>query len=153
MEIRKLTETDYEEAVELYRRLDGMHAEARPDCIILRDDVYPREHFVHNLTYPGGLMLGAFEGGRMVGLADATLWDESGMVKGLKVVCLDNIYVLPEARRRGVAARLFREVESWSREQGAVRLELHTWDFNRDAIAMYEAMGMAPQKHVFEKKL
>jgi len=75
------------------------------------------------------------------------------MRKDLKTVCLDDIYVLPAYRRRGIAARLFAEVEAWSREQGAIRLELHSWDFNKGAIAMYESMGMTPQRYVFEKKL
>ena len=75
------------------------------------------------------------------------------MVKGLRNVCLDNIYVLPAYRRRGIAARLFAMVEDWARERGAVRLDLYTWDFNEGAIAMYRAMGMTPQQYVFEKKL
>jgi len=36
---------------------------------------------------------------------------------------------------------------------GAVCLDLHTWNFNKNAIAMYQAMGMTPQSYVFEKKL
>ena len=66
------------------------------------------------------------------------------MVKGLKTVCLDNIYVLPACRRRGIASKLFAAVETWAKEQGAVRLDLYTWDFNKDAIALYRAMGMTP---------
>ena len=83
----------------------------------------------------------------------APTWHESVMVKGVKTVCLDNIYVLPEYRRRGIAAKLFDAVEQWAREQGAVRLDLHTWEFNKDAISLYRAMGMTPQRHVFEKHL
>ena len=75
------------------------------------------------------------------------------MVKNLKTVCLDDIYVLPEYRRRGIAAKLFHETERWARQRGAVRLDLHTWDFNQGAIALYRAMGMTVQRYVFEKKL
>ena len=132
-----------------------MHALARPDCIVCRqrDEVYPRADYLHNLDYPGGLLLGAFDGEKMVGFVDATLWEKSGMREDPKTVCLDNIFVLPEYRRRGIAAKLFAAVEVWAKEQGAIRLELHTWDFNQSAIAMYQAMGMMPQRHVFEKKL
>lgn len=154
MELRKLTSADYDEMLTLYTALDKFHAEARPDCCILRDDVYPREHYEANLTNPISLQVGAFnEQNRMVGIVDATLWHESVMVKGVKTVCLDNIYVLPEYRRRGIAAKLFDAVEQWAREQGAVRLDLHTWEFNKDAISLYRAMGMTPQRHVFEKHL
>lgn len=155
MEIRKLMESDYDQVIELYCALDEFHVQAQPDHFVHRDkeQVYPKDAYIHNLSYPGGLELGAFDGETLVGIVQATLWEESGMRKDLKTVCLDNIYVLPAYRRRGIAARLFAEVESWAKEQGAIRLELHTWDFNKDAIAMYEAMGMTPQRYVFEKKL
>lgn len=155
MEIRKLTEPDYEQVIELYRELDELHLQARPDCFVRREkeQIYPRDAFVHNLSYPGGLELGAFDGERLVGVLRATLWEESFMVKGVKTVCLDDIFVLPDCRRRGIAARLFAEVEAWAKEQGAVRLDLHTWDFNQGAIALYRGMGMTPQRYVFEKKL
>lgn len=155
VKIRKLVESDYDQVIELYAQLDEFHVKARPDCFVHRgkEKIYPKDAFVHNLAYPGGLELGVFDGDLLVGITRATLWEESIMRKDLKTVCLDNIYVLPEYRRRGIAAMLFAEVESWAREQGAVRLELHTWDFNKDAIAMYEAMGMTPQRYVFEKDL
>ena len=153
MEIKKLTEEDYDRYIVLYRQLDEMHIQARPDCFVHREDLYPRENYLHNLQYPGCVDFGVFEGDALIGFAGATLWNESGMVKGLKTVCLDNIFVLPEYRRRGIAARLFEEIEAWAREQGAVRLDLHTWEFNQGAIVLYREMGMMPQRYVFEKKL
>ena len=155
MEIRKLTEFDYDMVVELYKELDEFHVQARPDYFVPRDkdEIYPKDAFVHNLSHPGVLELGAFEYERLVGVVRASLWEESGMVKDVKTVCLDDIYVLPAYRRKGIATMLFADVESWAKEQGAIRLDLHTWDFNKNAIALYQAMGMIPQRYVFEKKL
>ena len=155
MTIRNLVASDYEQVIELYKKLDELHTQARPDFFLHRDatQVYPKDDYIHNLGYPGGLELGAFDGEQLLGIVRATLWEESGMVKGIRTVCLDNIYVLPSHRRHGIAKQLFREVESWAKNQGAVRLDLHTWDFNKDAIAMYRAMGMTPQRYVFEKIL
>jgi len=153
--IRKLVESDYDQVIELYTQLDEFHIQARPDCFVHRekDKIYPRDAFIHNLSYPGGLDMGVFDNDLLIGIVSATLWEESNMRKDLKTVCLDNIYVLPTCRRRGIATKLFAEVETWAKEQGAIRLDLHTWDFNKGAIAMYEAMGMTPQRYVFEKKL
>ena len=155
MEIRKLIESDYDMVVELYKELDEFHVKARPDYFVHREkqEIYPKDAFVHNLSHPGVLQLGAFENEQLVGVVRASLWEESGMVKDVNTVCLDTIYVLPAYRRKGIAKRLFADVESWAKEQGAVRLDLHTWDFNKNAIAMYRAMGMTPQSYVFEKKL
>ena len=153
MTIRKLVSGDYEQVRSLYQELDDFHVQARPDCFVSREDAYHRKDYEHNLAYPDGLELGAFDGDCLVGFVRATLWHESFMVKDLKTVCLDDIYVRPAYRRRGIAAKLFAQVEDWARERGAVRLELHTWDFNQGAIAMYRDMGMTPQRYVFEKKL
>lgn len=154
MIIRKLVSSDYDAMLEQYKALDEFHVEARPDYFVHRDDVYPRDAFEANIVNPICLELGAFDdSGKMLGFVGATLWNESGMVKTVKTVCLDNIYVSPMYRRSGIATKLFEQVESWAREQGAVRLDLHTWDFNQGAIAMYRAMGMTPQRYVFEKKL
>ena len=155
LKIRQLVESDYDQVIELYTQLDEYHVQARPDCFVHRerDKIYPKDAFIHNLAYPGGMEVGAFEGDRLIGFISATLWEGSNMRKDLKTVCLDNIYVLPAYRRRRIAAKLFAEVESWAKKQGAIRLELHTWDFNKGAIAMYEAMGMTPQRYVLEKKL
>lgn len=154
MELRKLTSADYREMLVLYKALDEFHVEARPDYFVHRDEVYPREHYDAAISDPECLLMGAFDGqNRMVGVVRATLWDESGMVKGVKTVCLDDIFVLPGSRRGGVGRMLFNAVELWAKEQGAVRLDLHTWDFNKDAIALYRAMGMNVQRYVFEKLL
>ena len=153
--ISKLLESDYDQVIELYTQLDEFHVQGRPNCFVHREKekIYPKDAFLHNLAYPGSLDLGAFVGDRLIGFVSATLWEESNMRKDLKTVCLDNIYVLPTYRRRGIAAKLFAEVEAWAKKQGAIRLDLHTWDFNKSAIAMYEAMGMTPQRYVFEKNL
>ena len=154
MLLRKLTEADYPAMLALYRELDEMHVKARPDYFVHRDEVYPREHYEAAIVDPECLLMGAFdEAGVMMGLVRATLWKESGMVKTMKTVCLDNIFVAREFRRRGIASALYRNVERWAKEQGAARIDLHVWDFNKDALALYRTFGMTPQRYVMEKNL
>lgn len=154
MVLRKLDVSDYPDMLMLYRKLDELHVKARPDCFEYREDIYPKEHFEAAVKNEICFLMGAFdEQDTMVGFVRATLWNERGIIKERKTVCLDNIYVLPEYRREGIGTRLFNAVEKWAKEQGAVRLELLTWDFNKDAVMMYNAMGMTLQKYVFEKKL
>ena len=153
MTIRNLTNADYAAVLELYAELDRIHYEARPDYFGKRECAYPKDAYDEVLADPECLMLGAFEGDALLGTVRATAWNKSGMIEGIKTVCLDNIYILPEARRRGIAKALFTEVENWAKDQGAVRLDLHVWGFNRDALALYQAMGMDFQYHVMEKKL
>lgn len=154
MLLRALTKTDYPAMLELFRELDQLHVEARPDYFVHRDEVYPQEHYEAAIIDPECLLMGAFdEAGTMMGLVRATLWKESGMVKTIKTVCLDDIFVVREFRRRGIASALYEKVERWAKEQGAARIDLHVWDFNQDALALYRTFGMKPQRYVMEKKL
>lgn len=153
MIIRDLEDKDYTAVLSLYTELDRIHAENRPDCNCVRDCAYPKDAYDECLADQETLMLGAFSEEVLIGTVRATIWNQSGMIQGVKTVCLDNIYVIPSYRRRGIATKLYSAVEFWAREKGAVRLELHAWDFNKGAIAMYKAMGMTPQRYVFEKKL
>lgn len=155
MEIRVLTPEDYLPFLALMEKEDAFHAQARPDWCVARkgEDCFPREAYDSWMGDPEGLLLGAFEDGRMIGASKAALWTESGMVPGIRWVCLDNIYVEEDCRRRGVAGALYAQTEEWAREIGAVRMELHVWDFNHSAMAAYHSWGFGPQRHVLEKKL
>ena len=72
-----------------------------------------------------------------VGLAVAvTLGDRAGM--------LDMLYVRPEARGKGIAHELVREVAEQLRVRGIEMLELEVLASNGDARAIYERWGFAP---------
>lgn len=156
MLLQKLEMADYEAMLKLYQKLDELHAAACPDLCKCRvgEEAFPRKAMENNLKCPECLMLGAFDAkGKMIGTVRASLWEKSGMVDNLKNVCLDDIYVLPEYRKCGIARQMFQAVEQWAREQGALRLDLHVFSFNQGAIAMYEAMGMQPREYIMEKAL
>ena len=153
MVIRNLEDADYTAVLSLYTQLDRLHHEARPDYFGHRECAYPKKDYDEVLADPQSLMLGAFEENEILGTVRATLWEKSGMIEGVKTVCLDNIYVSPYHRRKGVAKQLFFLVENWAGEHGAVRLYLHVWHFNRNAMALYQAISIVFQYHVMEKKL
>lgn len=57
---------------------------------------------------------------------------------------LRDLYVLPEARRRGVAAALVGAVRDAAVASGATRLSLLTEPGNRAALDLYERLGFRP---------
>ncbi len=54
---------------------------------------------------------------------------------------LEDIFVLPEQRGRGVGKALLRAVARLASERGCGRLEWSVLDWNASAIAFYEALG------------
>jgi len=82
---------------------------------------------------PGAVTVLAEAEGKLAGFCIAQLEQRTGYV-----VTLD---VAPEWRRRGLARRLMAEVESRLLSAGAVRMELHVFPGNAEAIRFYEAIG------------
>jgi GNAT superfamily N-acetyltransferase len=54
---------------------------------------------------------------------------------------LEDLFVVPAARRFGVGTALLREVARLARERGAGRLEWAVLDWNEGAIELYRRMG------------
>lgn len=61
-----------------------------------------------------------------------------------RVWILNDLLVLPEARRMGVARALLSSAAEFARADGALRLELETDHDNASAQALYRAMGWVP---------
>ena len=51
------------------------------------------------------------------------------------------LYVIPEARRRGIGRRMVVASETWAREAGYERLRLVTMPHMIEAISLYESLG------------
>ena len=45
---------------------------------------------------------------------------------------------------------MIRFIRSWAEEQGFGRVELNMWEFNRDALAFYEAAGFRTYRRYME---
>ena len=148
MEIRKLTPEDYPCALKLFDALAEIHCKARPDFFEKQDVSYPQDAFLQVISEPDCLLIGAFGEGAMLGLLRASVWRETSVS-----VCVDDLYVVSAFRRKGIARALMNEAEEWARKKGAQRLELHVWDFNREALSLYQKLGMVPQRYVLEKEL
>lgn len=58
---------------------------------------------------------------------------------------IDQLAVLPEVRRQGIARALVAHLRSELERDGPVGLRLQTWMFNTDARAAFERLGFRPE--------
>ena len=63
---------------------------------------------------------------------------------------IDEFGVDESCRRQGIATAMIRFIRDYAREKGFCRLELNMWEFNRDALAFYEAAGFATYRRYME---
>jgi GNAT superfamily N-acetyltransferase len=61
--------------------------------------------------------------------------------RGRRGVWLEDLFVLPGARRHGVGAALLRRVARIARERGCARFEWSVLDWNETAIGFYRKLG------------
>ena len=81
----------------------------------------------------------AFDGGVPVGLVNAIEGFSTFACQPL--VNVHDVVVAASHRGRGIAAKLFAEVEAIARERGACKLTLEVLSGNRTARTLYEKLG------------
>jgi ribosomal protein S18 acetylase RimI-like enzyme len=83
----------------------------------------------------------AFDGDTPVGLINAIEGFSTFACRPL--VNVHDVVVAPGHRGRGIAGRMFAEVESIARERGACKLTLEVLDGNASARALYQRLGFS----------
>ncbi len=81
----------------------------------------------------------AFDGATPVGLVNAI--EGFSTFACAPLVNVHDVVVMPGHRGRGIAARLFAEVEAIARDRGACKLTLEVLSGNHAARALYEKLG------------
>lgn len=69
------------------------------------------------------------------------LFPSFSSVSAAQIFILNDLFVVPSARRRGVASALINAAADFAREAGAIRLSLSTGVSNKEAQALYEKSG------------
>ena len=152
--IRALRKEDYPLIDLCMQELHTLHVNARPDLYAPLEHPYSEQDFFNIVENTKHLTVAAVDGtDTILGFGIATLKEKSGMISNLTTAYIDDIFVRPEHRQKGLAKKIFEELERKAKEQGAKRIDLMVWAFNEPALALYQALGMKPQRYIFEKPL
>ena len=84
----------------------------------------------------------AEEAGKPIGFA--LFFHNFSTFLALPGIYLEDLFVVPEHRGRGVGRALLKELARIAVERGCGRLEWSVLDWNRDAIGFYERLGATP---------
>jgi ribosomal protein S18 acetylase RimI-like enzyme len=103
---------------------------------------FARANLIHELAArPFVFSVLAFDGDTPVGLVNAIEGFSTFACRPL--VNVHDVVVRESHRRRGIAAKMFDEVEVIARERGACKLTLEVLDGNASARGLYAALGFA----------
>ena len=106
------------------------------------DPALARDFIQARMTHGESVILLAESGSDAVGFTQ--LYPAFSSVSATRTWILNDLLVLPEARRQGVARALLVAAADFARADGALRLEMETDHDNATAQALYRAMGWTP---------
>jgi GNAT superfamily N-acetyltransferase len=82
--------------------------------------------------------------GRVVGMCSAQLLVSTA--EGGMVALVEDVVVAQHHRKMGIGRRLMNRIEAWSREHGALRLQLLADRTNFTALDFYNTLGWHPTR-------
>lgn len=155
MEIRFAREEDLDGVNVLRRQVNDLHVAGKPEvfkpgfCDELRDYVYAI------FADPEQRIVVAGESGEICGFAilHHIVRPENPFMFVRDFLDIDEFCVDEGHRRQGIASAMIAFIRDWAKENGFARLELNMWEFNRDALAFYEAAGFTTFRRYMEMML
>ena len=150
--VRLARDEDLERVNELRRQVNELHVNGKPEvfkpgfCDELRDYLFtirkdPKQEIVVAET-----------DGKVCGFAvlNHITRPENPFMYERDYLDIDEFCVDEENRRQGVAGRMVSFIRDYAAEHGFRRLELNMWEFNRGALAFYEAAGFRTYRRYME---
>lgn len=152
--IRNAQKADYGMVKALEEYLFNIHRQARPDYF-KEQAQYTEKDFEELLMHPEPISLVAVCGKQVVGICFGKIEQTAGnsFCKSRKAAVIEDLYILPEYRERGIASSLIKKVREQAVAGGAETLELCVWQFNADALHLYEKLGLQVQYYRMEERL
>jgi GNAT superfamily N-acetyltransferase len=133
IEISEAREEDIPELLPLMRGYCDFYGTNPPDSGL--------EEMARALMGGEGVVFGARVEGAPALAGFATSAVKWSMLRGARVALLDDLFVDPEVRGKGIGERLIAACSDWGRARGAVALEWQTALDNAKAQGLYDRIG------------
>ena len=150
--VRFAREDELDRVNELRRQVNELHVKGKPEVFKpgfgdeLRD-------YIHAIWEdPDKEIVVAESEGRVVGFAvlNHIVRPENPYMYERDYLDIDEFGVDEACRRQGAASAMIRFIRDYAKEKGYRRLELNMWEFNRGALAFYEAAGFETFRRYME---
>lgn len=152
--IRNAVPADYEKVKSLEDSLFNLHRQSRPDYFHAQAQ-YTKQEFEALLALPSPIALVAVCEKQIAGICFGRIFQTPGnfFCKKRKIAVIEDLFTLPEYRKRGVASGLLKKARQLAIAENAETLELCVWDFNAGALHLYKKLGMQVQYYRMEAPL
>jgi ribosomal protein S18 acetylase RimI-like enzyme len=152
---RRATAEDVTAICELARELKRSHHDAWPNLFAADSDAASDEpHWRHSVLAAGNAAFVAEADSRVVGFITVSVADEThSLMQAMRYARVNSVCVAPDARSAGIGRRLMSTAEQWSAAQGATDVRLMVYEFNADAIRLYELLGYSTRSRSMGRRI
>ena len=152
MHIRLAEQKDLDKINELRRQVNELHVKGKPEVF---KPGFPQEleDYIHAIwDDPEKEIVVAETDGAVCGFAVLHHMHRppTPYMAERNYLDVDECGVDAAYRRQGVATALIAFIRDYARDKGFHRIELNMWEFNRDALAFYEAAGFSTYRRYME---
>lgn len=157
LKIREAVANDYFEINNLVVEVHNLHVQNRPDVYVCVDTPLMREDFDDLLSAKDTKLfvvedttnkeLLAYSIVKITSQRSIQIFNPS------KFAYIDDFCVKSSYQKNGIGRLLFEYVIDYAKTEGALSIQLVVWEFNKDAIKFYEALGMSTRNRRMELNL
>ena len=154
LRIREGNINDYEEIRDLVKEVHLLHVKNRPDIYIDIENPFEKEDFEEILNSNNTKVLIAqdINNEEIVAYSIIQIMNTRNITILIqsKFIYIDDLCVKSNYHKQGIGKMLFKYIVNYSKEIGASSIQLNVWEFNKDAIKFYEALGMRTRNRRME---
>ena len=152
MDIRFAREDELERINVLRRQVNDVHVQGKPE-VFKPGFSEELQNYIYSIWQdPEQEIVVADKDGELCGFAilHHIYKPENPFMYVRDFLDIDEFCVDEHHRREGIAMALVDFIKKYAKEKGFNRIELNMWEFNRDALAFYEAAGFETYRRYME---
>lgn len=155
MSVRFAKEEELERINVLRRQVNDLHVAGKPEIF---KPGFPDElrTYVRSIwNDPDKAIVVAEREGEICGFAvlNRVVRPETPFMFVREYLDIDEFGVDEAHRRESVATEMIAFIRAYAKENGFSRIELNMWEFNREALAFYEAVGFSTYRRYMEMQI
>lgn len=155
--VREAVSNDYNDIANLTIEVHNLHLENRPDVYLDVNNPLLKEYF-DDLLNTNNTKLFVVENAdnkELVAYSTVKIMTTQSIpiLIPKKFAFIDDFCVKSMYKKNGMGRLLFQHIVNYAKMEGALSIQLTVWEFNKDAIKFYDAMGMSTRNRRMELNL
>lgn len=157
LKIREANMKDYTELNALVSEVHKLHVKNRPDVYVDVDTPLGKEYLqeILNSSDTKVFVVENMNNKELLAYSIVRIMANRNIqiLIPMALAYIEDFCVKVSQKKKGIGKLLFEYVKDYAKSQGALSLQLIVWEFNKNAIKFYEAMGMSTRNRRMELNL